>query len=426
MTTDEHLPQDIPAEHAALGAMMLNRRAIDDLVDTLAPEDFFRAQHETICRAIYDLHNQGEPVDLVTVTKQLGPDVRNIGGPAYLHTIISNTPSTTNALIYADSIRAHALRRRLIHAATQIAQKAQGGRDADETADEARQIIETAATTTGAATEHHVGSLLDDALDAIDPSVARDVNGVPTGWPEVDALLLPLGPGQMVVVGGRPAVGKSVIGLDLARHAAISRHEPTVLLSLEMGNDEVMQRMLAAEARASLTHLRSRTLDESAWSRIAKATGRIAEAPFWIDDTPHAGIQHLRAIVRRRKPTVVVVDYLQLLFTEKAENRQQAVSALSRELKLLAKRERVCVVALAQLNRGSTHRADQRPMLSDLRDSGAIEQDADVVLLLHREKDRPDVLELDVAKQRNGPTGVALLGFQGHYGRASSLERYVA
>jgi replicative DNA helicase len=411
--TEEHLPQDIPAEQATLGAMMLSRRAIDDVCDTLAEADFYRSSTAPSTGPSSRSTTTARPSTSSPSTRRSAPTSAT-RRPVYLHTMIENTPTVSNVAVYADSIRAHALRRRLVEAGTRIVQRAHGAGDADEAADEAVRAIEAAATTTGTATEHHVADLLDDASDAIDPATPRPVGGVPTGWPEVDLILLPLMPGQMVTVGGaRPWASPCRARPRPAVRAPLRRADrppqPRDVVR------RMMQRLLAAEARVSLTHLRMRTLDGDAWARIAKATARISEAPLWIDDTPHAGIPHLRAVVRRRKPAVTVVDYLQLMNTE--QGREPAAGRLG-----------AVPAGEAPRQAGADVRRHPRPAQPRLRAPRRPEARPDRPARLRG--DRAGLRRRDPPAPREGPprhpparhreaaqrrTGEALLSFQGHY-----------
>lgn len=426
-------PHDMVAEQCALGGMLLSNVAIADVVETIKPNDFYKPAHETIYDAILDLYARGEPVDAVTVSAELTKrgDIAKVGGAPYLHTLISSVPTAANAGYYAKIIRERAILRRLVEAGTKIVQlgySVEG--DVDDVVDMAQSEI--FAVTERRTSEDYIplSESLTSALDEIEAISGRsgELVGVPTGLTELDQLTHGLHPGQMVVVAARPAVGKSTLGLDIARSASIKHGLTSVIFSLEMSRNEITMRMLAAEARVTMTAMRNGTMTEDDWSRLARRMGEISEAPLFIDDSPNMNMMEIRSKCRRLKQQhdlkLVVIDYLQLMSSgKKVESRQQEVSEFSRQLKLLAKELEVPVIAISQLNRSPEQRADKKPMLSDLRESGSIEQDADLVILIHREdlyeKDHPRQGEADllVVKHRNGPTKNLTVAFQGHYSR---------
>ncbi len=416
-----------------LGGMLLSKDAIADVVELLRGHDFYRPAHETIYEAILDLYGRGEPADPLTVADSLqkAGDLGRVGGAPYLHTLVNYVPTAANAAYYAEIVRERAILRRLVEAGTRIVQMGYG---ADGEVDD---IVDTAQAEVYAVTERRtsedylpLSEIMEGALDEIEAigSHGGQMVGVPTGFADLDALTNGLHPGQMIVVAARPAVGKSTLGLDLARAAAIKHQLTTVLFSLEMSRNEITMRLLSAEARVPLHHMRSGQMTDEDWNRIARRTGEVSSAPLFIDDSPNMTMMEIRAKCRRLKQRhelrLVIVDYLQLMTSGKrVESRQQEVAEFSRALKLLAKELDVPVVAVAQLNRGPEQRQDKKPLLSDLRESGSIEQDSDMVLLLHREdayeRESPRAGEADfiVAKHRNGPTATITVAFQGHYSR---------
>lgn len=426
-------PQDIAAEQCVLGGMLLSKDAIADVVETIRSRDFYRPAHESIFDAILDLYARGEPADPVTVSAELTKrgEIAKIGGAPYLHTLISSVPTAANAGYYARIVRERAILRRLVAAGTKIVQLGYAVEgDVDEVVDAAQ--AEVFAVTERRVSEDYVilNDLLPEALDEIESIGTRggQMIGVPTGFVDLDELTNGLHPGQMVVIAARPAIGKSTLGLDLARSASIKNGLASVIFSLEMGRNEITMRMLSAESRVPLQHMRSGTMNDEEWARLARRMGEISQAPLFIDDSPNMTMMEIRAKCRRLKQRhdlrLVIIDYLQLMTSgKKVESRQQEVSEFSRQLKLLAKELGVPVVAISQLNRGPEQRTDKKPMLSDLRESGSIEQDADMVILLHREdaydRDHPRQGEADliVAKHRNGPTRTVTVAFQGHYSR---------
>lgn len=427
-------PQDVAAEMSVLGGMMLSKDAIADVVEQIRGTDFYRPAHELVYDAIMDLYGRGEPADAITVAATLTRkgEIGRVGGQAYLHTLISSVPTAANAGYYARIVRERAVLRRLVEAGTRIVQlgySAEGG-DVDALVNTAQ--AEVYAVTDQRQTEDYVplGSTIEATIDEIEASSHRGdgMIGVPTGFTDLDALTNGLHGGQMIVIAARPAIGKSTIGLDILRSASIKNNMPAVVFSLEMGKTEITMRLLSAEAKVPLQHMRKGTMREEDWTRLAKTMGAVSEAPLFIDDSPNMTLMEIRAKCRRLKQQhglkLVVIDYLQLMTSgKKVESRQQEVSEFSRALKLLAKELEVPVIAISQLNRGPEQRTDKKPAMSDLRESGAIEQDADMIILLHREdayeKESPRAGEADliVAKHRNGPTDTIVVAFQGHYSR---------
>ena len=433
-------PQDLDAETSVLGSMMLSKDAIADVVEHLRGEDFYKPAHETIYDVILDLYASGEPADAVTVSNALSKsgDLARIGGAAYLHTLIQSVPTSANAIFYAEIVRELALLRRLVTAGTRIVQM---GYDAQGNTDDLinRAQSEVYQVTERRTTEDYVrlSEALQPTIEEIERSGSHDGDtaGVPTGFYEFDELTNGLHPGQMIVIAARPGVGKSTLALDFARSAALHHEQTTVIFSLEMGRIELTTRLLSAESGIPLQKLRQGKLDdERDWTTLANTMGKINDAPLFIDDSPNMALTEIRAKCRRLKQQhdlkMVVIDYLQLMTSGKrVESRQQEVSEFSRSLKLLAKELEVPVIALSQLNRSAEQRNDKRPMVSDLRESGSIEQDADMVLLIHREdmydKESPHAGEavIMVAKHRNGPTGEITVAFQGARSRFANMPR---
>jgi len=427
-------PQDVAAEQSVLGGMLLSKDAIADVVEQIRGTDFYRPAHEMIYDAIMDLYGRGEPADAITVTATLTRrgEIGRVGGPSYLHTLISSVPTAANAGYYAAIVRERAILRRLVEAGTRIVQMgyAADGGDAETIVNNAQ--AEMYAVSERRTTEDYVplGSVIESTIDEIEASSHRGdgMIGVPTGFADLDQLTNGLHPGQMIVIAARPAIGKSTIGLDIVRSASIKNGMTSVVFSLEMSKNEITMRLLSAEAKIPLQNMRKGTMREEDWTRLARTMGQVSEAPLFIDDSPNMTLMEIRAKCRRLKQRhdlrLVVIDYLQLMTSGKrVESRQQEVSEFSRALKLLAKELEVPVIAISQLNRGAEQRTDKRPAMSDLRESGSIEQDADIVILLHREdayeRESPRAGEADliVAKHRNGPTDNIVVAFQGHYSR---------
>ena len=425
-------PHDLLSEQSTLGGMLLSKDAVADVVETLRGGDFYIPKHEVIFEAILSLYSHGEPTDVITVTDELMKtgDLQRAGGVDYLHSLTSIVPTAANAGYYASIVQERALLRRLVDAGTRIAQMGYSGEgEAVELVNQAQ--AEVYSVTGQDQTEDYVPLeiAVSAALEEIEMAKGRDgeMTGVPTGFKDLDELTNGLHAGQMIVVAARPAMGKSTLALDFARASAIKHDQPAIFFSLEMGKTEIAMRLLSAEGQIPLQKLRKGDLDSRDWTTLASTRGRINDAPLYVDDSPNMTLVEIRAKCRRLKQRVglkmIIIDYLQLMTSgKKVESRQQEVSEFSRALKLMAKELQVPVIALSQLNRGSEQRQDKRPMVSDLRESGSIEQDADMVILLHRDEvydrqSRPGEADLIVAKHRNGPTADIAVAFQGHYSR---------
>ena len=433
-TFDRTPPQDVGAEMSVLGGMLLSKDAIADVVEQLRGADFYKPNHESIFEAILDLYGRGEPADAITVSDELRRrgELDRIGGSTYLADLIAGVPTAANAGYYARIVRERSVLRRLVEAGTRIVQLgyARDGGDVDDIVNNAQ--AEVYAVTERRSSEDYIaiGDLVNPVMDEIEAAggPSGQTRGIPTGFAELDALTNGLHPGQMIVIAARPGLGKSTLAIDFARAASIKHDRTSVVFSLEMGRSEITMRLLSAEGRVHLQKLRTGNMQDPDWQRLAKVVGDVNKAPMFIDDSPNMSLMEIRAKARRLKQqhnlSLVIIDYLQLMSSGKrVESRQQEVSEFSRALKLLAKELEVPVVALSQLNRGPEQRGDKKPMLSDLRESGSIEQDADLVILLHREdayeKESPRAGEADliVAKHRNGPTKTITVAFQGHYSR---------
>ncbi|GAA2495069.1 replicative DNA helicase [Winogradskya consettensis] len=434
---DKTPPQDIAAEQSVLGGMLLSKDAIADVVEMLKVADFYRPVHATIFDIILGLYGRGEPADGVTVAAALADsgDLQRIGGVPYLHTLMESVPTAANASYYARIVADRAILRRVVEAGTRIVQLGYGsggheGRDVDDIVDLAQQAIYDVTEKRVNEDFAALGDMLQPTLDEIEAigAAGGGMAGVPTGFADLDRLLNGLHAGQLIIVAGRPGLGKSTVSMDFARNAAIRSNCAAAIFSLEMSKIEMVMRLLSAEARVPLHSLRSGQLSDDDWTKLARRMGEISEAPIFVDDTPNMNLMEIRAKARRLKQRhnlkLLVIDYLQLMSSpKKTESRQQEVSELSRGLKLLAKEIECPVIAVSQLNRGPEQRTDKRPQLSDLRESGSIEQDADVVLLLHRDdyydKESPRAGEADfiVAKHRNGPTDTVTVAAQLHLSR---------
>ncbi len=434
---DRTPPHDLLAEQSAIGGMLLSKDAVADVIESVRAIDFYIPKHEIIFDAILALYSHGEPTDVIAVTDELtkSGELSRAGGAEYLHTLTGLVPTAANAGFYASIVAEKAVLRRLVEAGTRIVQM--GYASEGEVVDLVNNAqAEIYGVTGGVEAEDFIplNLAIDAATDEMEAARGRDgsMTGVPTGFAELDDLTNGLHPGQLIIIAARPALGKSTLALDFARAASIKYDNPSIFFSLEMGRSEIAMRLMSAEASIPLQNMRKGTMDARDWTTMAATRGRINDSPLYIDDSPNMTLVEIRAKCRRLKQKVglkmVIIDYLQLMTSgKKVESRQQEVSEFSRALKLLAKELQVPVIALSQLNRGPEQRSDKMPALSDLRESGSLEQDADMVILLHREsayeKDNPRAGEADliVAKHRNGPTRTVTVAFQGHFSRFQDM-----
>jgi replicative DNA helicase len=434
-------PQDMAAEQSVLGGMLLSKDAIADVLEVLRPGDFYRPAHQMVYDAILDLYGRGDPADPVTVSAELERrgELKRIGGPPYLVTLTQTVPTAANASFYAEIVVEKAILRRLVEAGTRIVQFGYAGADGQDVA----EVVDRAQAEVYEVTERRTAEdfvqleeLLQPTMDEIDSIASRGgmSNGVPTGFTELDEVTNGLHPGQMIIVAARPGVGKSTLGMDFMRSCSIKHGMASVMFSLEMSRTEIVMRLLSAEAKIKLGDMRSGKMTDDDWTRLARRMSEISEAPLFVDDSPNLTMMEIRAKARRLKQRhdlkLIVIDYLQLMSSgKKVESRQQEVSDFSRSLKLLAKELMVPVVAICQLNRGPEQRTDKKPMVSDLRESGSLEQDADMVILLYRpdatERDDPRGGEADLilGKHRNGPTATITVAHQLHLSRFVDMAR---
>jgi replicative DNA helicase len=434
-------PHNLDAEESVLGAMLLSRDATAAAIEFCVADDFYKPAHAHVFAAITALYGRGEPADPVTVADELRRSglLEAVGDPSTLISLQVNTPSTANASHYARIVEEHALLRRLITVAGEIAELGYSvPEDVTEVVDHAETLVFEVAQRRMVDTMSPLRDLLAQSLDHLEALVERGetITGVPTGYRDLDAQLAGLQAGNLVVVGARPAMGKTSFALGIVNHAAVHARVPVLLFSLEMSHLELTQRMLCSEAGVDATRMRNGHLLESDWPRISNAIGRLGDAPIFIDDNPNVTVMDIRAKSRRLRARqglgLVVVDYLQLMSghsRSRAENRQVEVSEISRGLKVLARELGIPVVALSQLSRNLEMRQDKRPVLADLRESGSIEQDADVVLFIYRdeiynpESSERGSAEIITAKHRNGPTGVTHLAFVDRYTRFDEQAR---
>ena len=436
------MPQNVEAEQGVLGGMMLNKEAIADVVEKITVDDFYRPAHASIYDAILRLYGEGKEIDPVIVASRLERDgqLERSGGPAYIHSIIQRTPTSANVGYYAQIVSEKAVLRRLVNAGTKIVQLGYSGIEGAEVetvVDKAQQEMYKI-TDTAASEDYQIfADLLDPTMLEIEENEVKGglSLGVPTGFVDLDDMTNGLHGGQMIIVAARPGVGKSTLALDFMRSCSIKHNKTSALFSLEMSKAEVMMRIFSAEAEVHLSAMRGGKMGEEEWTRLTRRIGEIDQAPIFIDDSPNLTMMEIRAKARRLKQqhdlSLVVVDYLQLMSSgKKVESRQQEVSEFSRQLKLLAKEVDVPVVAISQLNRGVESRGDDAlPRVSDLRESGSLEQDADMVMLINRpdsgnrDHERAGEADIILAKHRGGPIGTITVAHQLQYSKFSDMAR---
>ncbi|MEJ6018542.1 replicative DNA helicase [Corynebacterium sp. H113] len=433
------LPHSIEAEQGVLGGMLLNPQAVADVYEILRPEDFYRPAHQLVYQAILHLYGESSEVDPILVAGRLDRlgELERVGGAPYLHTLMSMVPTAANAHYYAKIVAEKALVRRLVEAGTQITQIAYAGAEDAEPevlVDQAQQLIFGVGRDNEKTDYSSLSELLDPTLAELEKISEEGglAQGIPTGFSRLDELTNGLHGGQMVIIAARPGVGKSTLALDFMRSASITHGKASVIFSLEMSKIEIMMRMLSAETKINLAKLRSGRMEEKDWAKLVERTEQIADVPLFIDDSPNMTMMEIRAKARQLKQKhdlgLIVVDYLQLMSSgKKVESRQQEVSEFSRQLKLLAKEVDVPLIAISQLNRGPESRTDKKPQVSDLRESGSLEQDADMVMLLYRpdsqdeSSERAGEADIILAKHRGGPIGTIAVAHQLHYSRFVDL-----
>ena len=433
-------PHVLAAEASLLGAMLLSPTAIGAAAEVrLTAADFYKPAHGHIYEAIEALYHRGEPADPVTVADELHRDglLEAIGGAPTLVGLQSGTPAISNAGRYARIVEEFSRLRRLIGVAGEIAELGYSlPDDVGSVIDRAESLVFEINQNKMADDMVPVSELITDALDRLEALYERGeaVTGVPTGFTDLDERLAGLQPNALIVVGARPAMGKTSFALGILAHAAMEASVPTLFFSLEMGREEITQRLLTSEARVDAQKLKTGNFDNNDWDKIHRAVGRLAGAPIFIDDNPNITVMDIRAKARRLKAReglgLIIIDYMQLMTgRQRAESRQVEVAEMSRSLKILARELEIPVIALSQLSRTLESRQDKRPLLSDLRESGSLEQDADVVMFLYRdemynpESNDKGMAEVIVAKHRNGPTGITQLAFLSQYTRFANMAR---
>ncbi len=433
-TIDRIPPQNLEAEMALIGSILVDREIMGAVSEIVTPADFYAHVHETIFVALSELYQRGWPLDKISVAEELKrrDQLENVGGLPYLTSLMDTVQTAASAAYYATIVREKSLLRSLIHAGTQISQFGyENEEDVDGALDRSEQIVYEIRNRELRATFRVVGGLLKDAFDHIDALYQRrgGRTGMTSGYSDVDEMTSGFQPGNFIIVAARPGMGKTSFALNVAAAAAREEDKPIAFFSLEMSNDEIVQRLICAEAHISMHDMRRGNIKPHQWEKISDAMATLHELPFYIDDSAGLTISEIRSRCRRLKSThglsAVFVDYLQLLrpsILSKNTNRNEELSEICRTLKITAKDLSVPIIALAQLNRSVEARADKRPMLSDLRDSGSLEQEADLVAFLYREGyyntsagADAETTEFIIAKHRNGPTGSVRLRFQKEY-----------
>lgn len=432
-------PQNLEAEMAVLGSMLIEEDAIHLALETVDEDSFYKDTHKKIFSSIIRLYDSNKAVDLITLTNELKTQghLEDIGGASYLTALTNLVPTAANVQHYARIVKEKFILRSLINTATQIVTESFDTQaDTDQLLDKAERLIYQISTHKAGKEVISLKEIIKDSIEAIDSLYQRKANitGIPTGFHEFDIRTAGLQPSDLIVVAGRPSMGKSALACCIIEHAGVIEKLPVAIFSLEMSKEQLVQRMLCSHARVEAHKVRTGFLSQSDWPKLVNAAGKLSEAPIFIDDSPSISILELRAKARRLKSRhdvkLFVVDYLQLMQgLSRAENRQQEIAEISRSIKALARELKVPIVAISQLSRAVEARVDHRPQLSDLRESGAIEQDADVVALLLREEyynpteENKGIAELIIAKQRNGPVGSIRLAFIKEYTRFENLAR---
>ena len=430
-TTLERIPpQSIEAEQAVLGSLLVNSETITKVIDMVQAEQFYRKAHQVIYAAIRDLFEKSEPVDIVTVSQVLKDQgkLESIGGRQYLTDLAMSVATTANAEYYAKTVSEKSLLRSLISAGTEIVQTCYEEVDADIAVDKAERLIFSIAQNRDLGALTHIGDIVNDSFARIEKRYEQrdSLSGISSGFYDLDEMTSGWQKSDLVILAARPSMGKTAFVLNLAQHAGVQEGAPVAVFSLEMSKEQLVQRLLCSEARLDMNKLRTGLLHTNDWSSLADAMGRLGEAPIFIDDTPAVTVLDIRAKCRRLKTELkdlglVIIDYIQLMQGRSkggSDNRVQEVAEISRGLKTLARELQVPVIALSQLSRAVESRPNKRPMLSDLRESGSIEQDADIVMFIYRdeyynkESEQKGEAEIIIAKQRNGPVGTVELLYQ--------------
>jgi replicative DNA helicase len=434
-------PQSIEAEQSVLGSMLIDKEVVPVVMEILKPEDFYRPDHKEIYDVIIELFDRAQPIDLITVSERLKlhGKLELVGGLEYITNIATEVPTTANVKHYAKIVEEKALLRKLIKASSDIVDL---GFSASEEVpfilDKAEQNIFDILQNRSSQGFVPIKDVLVDTFGKLEELYNNkgNITGIPTGFADLDFKTSGLHNSDLILIAARPAMGKTAFALNLAQNAAIHSNVPVAIFSLEMSREQLVNRLLCSEAMVDSNRMKTGKLEDNDWQKVAKALGPLSEAPIFIDDTPGVSITEIRAKCRRLKLEhnlgLVIIDYLQLMqgSRSKSENRQQEISEISRSLKILAKEINVPVITLSQLSRAPEARTDHRPILSDLRESGAIEQDADIVMFLYRddyynpETEKKNIAEVILAKHRNGSTGTVELVWLGQYTKFANLEKF--
>ncbi|MDI6801342.1 MAG: replicative DNA helicase [Thermodesulfovibrionales bacterium] len=435
LSIDRLPPQNIEAEQSVLGAIILDNESLPKALEILTQDDFYKESHRRLYDAIIDLFEKNEPIDIVTLTDHLrkNNELDAVGGISYLSNLANNIPTSANIRYHARIVREKALLRSLIRTATQIVSEVyEESRDADEMVDHAEKLIFDIADKRTKISFSRLKNIIKDTFKMIEHLYNKKeaITGVPSGFKDIDELTSGFQPCDLIIIGGRPGMGKTAFALNIAQHVAIELKEPVAVFSLEMAKEQLALRMLCAESMVDSSHVRKGFISKQDWPKLTNAAGRLADAPIFIDDSAAITVLEVRAKARRLKMehgglSLIIVDYLQLMRGRgDFERREQEISEISRSLKALSKELKVPVIALSQLNRAVEQRGDKRPTLADLRESGAIEQDADVIIFLYRDeiynRNNPSnrgKAEVIIAKQRNGPTDTVKLTYLANYTR---------
>ncbi|NTV12575.1 MAG: replicative DNA helicase [Desulfobulbaceae bacterium] len=435
-------PQNVEAEQCVLGSILLQPGAMPKAVEILTSEDFYRPEHRVIFAAMILLFNKSEPQDLITVTNVIKDEnnLEKMGGPAYLATLTDIVPVATNIVYYAKIVREKSILRRLISTSTEVASRCYEEQDdIDQLLDDTEKSIFEIARAKSGQSFHQIGTVIKSAFNEVKKLSERKelITGVPSGFEEFDRKTAGLQPSDLIILAARPSMGKTALAMNIVQNAALLYKVPVGVFSLEMSKEQLGMRMLCSLSKVDSQRVRTGHIQESDWPKLARAVGMLSESPIYIDDTPALTIMELRGKARRLKTEhnlgLVVVDYLQLMRGQHGatERREQEISEISRSLKAMAKELHIPVIALSQLNRSLESRSDKRPMLSDLRESGAIEQDADVICFIYRDEvynksegnPKRGIAELIIGKQRNGPTGTIELTFISEFTTFETLAR---
>ena len=437
-------PQNIEAEQSVLGAILIENTALYKAIEIIGIDDFYKEAHKKIFLSMIELNEKNEAIDLVTLTEYLRKrsELDSVGGATYLSLLANTVPTAANIKYHSKIVYEKALLRNLINTATEIVSYGyENSRDIEELLDYAENAIFSISEKKIKPSFSAIKDIIKDSFETIERLSEKKerVTGIPTGFYDLDMLTSGFQASDLIIVAGRPSMGKTAFCLCIAQHAGIEKGQPVAIFSLEMAKEQLVIRMLCAEARVDSHKLRSGFLAKSDWPRLTTAAGRLSEAPIFIDDSPGTSVLEMKAKARRLKAehglSLIIVDYLQLMSGRGerrrggSDTREQEISEISRSLKALAKELSVPVIALSQLNRAVESRQDKRPLLSDLRESGAIEQDADVILFIYREEvykqteENKGVAEIIIGKQRNGPVGVVKMAFIDKYTRFENLEK---